>query len=271
MAFEDRILLLANRIELLLNNGMIIDPTLWDFMENFLGRVTPNKLTELVYFKNDSDSETIADLLFSPDQFFQEALEPSILSENFTETDALKLIEILSSRKLETTFVFPKPIYQICLIMPSYAIPTFIDQLHISRSHPEEVLSVVTENLEKHLAVAALVMLRNSRFAYTEFRKKFLVRFFQYFDQQGYDGSTLIQFVLEQLDRMPFDGEVMKFFRAQKQRWLNQLKLLRDFEGELSRSNIETLMAQGIKPPGIDTVELSKNIRMADRLFEVLE
>jgi hypothetical protein len=270
MVDQDRIQMVSDRIEILLQAGLTISSKLSAFLESSLGEVTSASLAEVITHGQDSEALSVTELLFSPDETFQIDLEPAICFGRYDDTDEERIVARLARGRRQIPFFFPAHDLKIHLMMPSHVIGSFVEKLRIKRYHNPKVMAAVMSLFDGPDAFRALVLLRNGRFNYTDCRIDVLTRLIEALGCETIGKFEVIQFVLMRLEEMSHDGDVMAFLLKRKGQWLQLAQRASQFEWELSHSNIEILFSRGLRVPSLNLRELSADIEMVDRIFRIM-
>jgi hypothetical protein len=150
--------------------------------------------------------------------------------------------------------------------LPGFIKAQFLDRLNIAWQMDPQVAAALEANVSADSQLQIKVRLRNAALAPTVNRDRFLSRFFERMPNDSPDYLDCLELVLPLLASAKADANVYDLLVERKRNLYRSLMQARRFEGLLARSNMETLMLQGIRPPQIAASILQQEMRLIDSI-----
>jgi hypothetical protein len=265
----DPCILLADRIEAILDRGLWINRDTCYFIDSTFGCDTIKALEALVCNEGDCERDVLMDLFFSPDEALQMGIEDLLADYDFQKSDETKISSLLAGRNLEPLFCFSQYDQSLKIKMPGFCADLLVARLKIWKK-PDHQLSdaigrFVTEDLQKQ----AMVKLRNSRFEQTRNRVDFLCRLIEKTAADSVEFLTCFGFMLVSFDELSSDRDIYAALRDKKKFYFRHLQKALKYEAELSSSNMEIMMLKGFQGPGLDLADTRLKMTTIDHICRI--
>ena len=245
-------------------SGQLSEATL-AFVETSLFPARPERL---VSFLTDADSESerdsLLDLIFSPDLAVQLTLEPLIEGARWSAEDSTALSHQLMATPLRAWIRMPDGTRLVRIPVPDFIKSQYLDRLNIRWHLNEKLRAAIEQHLALDMAVCVKVRLRNGKLRPTVDQEVMLCRFFERMAGDDPDFLACLDLFLSLVDRTVKADCAYDHLVAHKRFLFRSLQQARRFEVLLRRSNMETLMLQGLRVPHAPQEELMAHMRLID-------
>ncbi len=236
-----------------------------DYIDSTFLNPSAKELEKILSDESNCEKDSLVELIFFPDESIQIFFEDFLESEDFQKEDEVTVIKYLILQNIKAILYFPDNRGALKLAVPRSVVDPFISRLNISRKLDKRLTETVDTVLGKKFKDRTKVKLRNSRFVHTENRICFLCRFFKKMDTQASDFFECLDFILEFLDELQDDADIFCALMSKKRFYFQSLQKVAKFEEQLKKSNMETLILQGVRSPYISKDEARNNMRIIDR------
>ncbi len=142
--------------------------------------------------------------------------------------------------------------------------PVRADKGYLRKVTPEDILAAIEKGLPAATRPIVKVRLRNTGICTGSGRQVFLCRFFQRMMHSEPDYLACLDLVLSLLETAGKGAEVYDLLVEHKRSLFRSLQQARRFETRLGRSNMETLMLQGVRAPHVSPDALMHHMRLID-------
>lgn len=262
-------MLVANVCDVLAR-GIHIDAGVWHYMASMGWDPSPAQLAAVLSGAGDWEADSLIELVFFPDEAMQLRFEALLETHAFDAADQQAVIDQLTRHRPRVTVHVARGIPALCIPMPEAAMGPFVNRLRITRS----LVPVLKKAIEAHTApgdqARLKVRFRNCDLAQTVSEVEFLSLFFRKMDEHSSGFLPHVDFILAFLGECPGETDYHSALRVKRQTCDRQEKMAAQFDARLARSNMETLMLQGIRPPAIRAAEARETIRRIDTIRAAL-
>jgi hypothetical protein len=266
MELNSKCMRLADEIRRLLDQGIILDEDVVQFINSTFSSPTVSELEDILADDTNIEKDSLLELLFFPDAAMQLQLEPLLEQSRLRREDENRVAEALARKPLPVTLHFPEHKEALTVELPAAVAPAFISRLRISKRLDPRL----REAIDKHVAADAgdccKVKIRNSRFAPGENAIQFLCAFFEKIGAQSYDFYDCLDFAVLFLDEIQPDTDIYQGLMAKKRFYLRSLQIASQLERQLQKHNLETLISQGKRVIGVDPADARKKMLTIDRI-----
>ncbi len=256
---------LARIIEALENGGHLTDAIL-DYIDAALFSPEPDRLAAFLSGDTDSQRESLLDLIFYPDQAVQIDLEPLLEAARFSAQDEKHMHDRLMAQAVHARVNMPDGRQLVRLRVPDLIKSQYLARLNISWQLDPHVAAAIQKGLPAAVGPIVKVRLRNAGISTASGRRVFLCRFFQRMTHSDPDYLACLDLVLPLLERAGEGVEVYDLLVERKRFLFRGLQQARRFETLLVRSNMETLMLQGVRAPQASPDALLRHMRLIDMI-----
>lgn len=241
---------LVGIIKEVFHNGLELDADVRHFIRSTFSDLSSGELAALLTDPQNSDADTLRELIFFPDETMRIRIEPALEGNGITPEQQAGLIRHLYQNQLEARLILPEG-QSIILKLPESTVEPLIQRLHLTRSLAPQLRDAVSSFEEEEFRNLVLVKLRNARTLHTGTQVQLLTDFFKKFRSQGPDFIELLSFLLEFLELTRPDQDMYEALVNRKRAHFRNLQKARFFEKQLRRNNIETLIMLGVRPPNV--------------------
>ncbi|MBW2592957.1 MAG: hypothetical protein JRE58_08180 [Deltaproteobacteria bacterium] len=265
----DPCILLADRIEAILDRGMQVNQSTCHFIDSTFGCASIKALAAIVRDEGDCERDALLDLLFSPDEAVQMGIEDLLTDYDFQKSDEVKIAAQLVCRNLAPIFNFSGYNQTLKIKMPVFCADLLVIRLKIWKKPDRKLSRALCRFMAKDLQKQAMVRLRNSRFEQTRNRVDFLCSLIEKIADNGRDFWIYFDFMLAFFDELASDGNIYNALRDKKKFYFRHLQKALKYETDLGKSNMETMMLKGLHGPAFNLADIRRKMRTIDRICRI--
>ena len=247
-------------------HGVIADKDMKKYIASVFSDPDPAELQNILHDKADSDSDSLIDLIFTPDETVQCQLETLIETEPFNFRDEECICQRIEMQVPESYLIMPDDGVKITLSLTPGIITAFVSRLKLTQRLPLKLRTVINQQSDQETALRIKVKLRNSGMKFTSASIDFLCAFFKALSQSKRFPDYL-DFVIPFVESLPANTTIRMALQNQRNQCQNHIDLANRFEILLKQSNMETLMLQGIRTPYISKAETLAKIAVIDDIY----
>lgn len=266
---------LALEIERHLAGGIVVGPEILHFCASTFSIESPAELGALLAAPDDSDAQSLLELLFTPDEAVRVDLETVLEKQCCSAADQGRLVNALSRHDLVVPIKFPSQADALFFSPTKDLLETYVHGLNITRRLPKPLIAAIDQKLAGREGAQIKAVLRHSPLELTDPISTFFVRLVERSKRSGKSIQADLELCLAIFAEQAPDEHLFDLFMAKKRRWLHQLQLAARFEKQLAADNMETLMLRGIRIPHIDQEETRHAIARIDDIcmtvFEITD
>ena len=256
---------LAEIIIEIFHNGLELDADVRHFIRSTFSDMSSGELAALLADPQNSDVDTLRELIFFPDEAIQIRIEPALEGNGITPEHQAALIQLVCQNPPETLLILPGD-QRIALKLPESAVEPFIQRLRLTRSLSPKLRQAVSSFKEEGFRNLVLVKLRNARSLHAGTQVQLLTDFFKKFRSQGPDFIESLTFLLEFLELTRPDQDMYEALINRKRAYFRNLQKARFFEKQLRKNNIETLIMLGVRPPNVHPEQTRLKMDLIDAI-----
>ncbi len=257
---------LLDRIADALNRGGDLSEATLDYIERALFPPQPDLLAAFLLNDADSERDTLLDLIFYPDQPLQIDLEPLLENARLSKAEARDLCARLIDRTIHAPIRMPGGEPLIRIRVPAFVKSRYLDRLNITWQLDARLAAAIGRHVASVRQPWLKVRLRNAGLGCAPDQVTFLGRFFERMPDDDPDFEQCLDLVLSMMPKSEAAIDPYALLVAHKRSCLRHLQQVRRFESLLRRSNMETLMLQGVRAPHASAEALSNAMRLVDRI-----
>jgi hypothetical protein len=266
MDSTDKCRRLADAILAWFGKGIIIDRQTQHYIDTCFPEFPMEGIGDHICDAPDLDTASIMDLIFFPDEELQMELEPMLEVEMYDLDNEATTISLLEAETIETVIRGGRCPNTVSLRVPCSSLEAFVRRLGIAKHIPKGLADTIAGMYGTETATRLKVLLRNTRIELDGPAEEFLEAFFLGMDSGAEDFNDCFLLVLELLGESGSEKDPFRLLRL-KTDALHEVKTAaRRFEEQLRRSNMETLMHQGLRAPEVSAAEAEKKIFLLDRI-----
>lgn len=257
---------LARGIDHQLASGIALSTNTLHFMASTFAIEGPQELTALLADPDDSESQSLLKLLFSPDESTQAELESKIENNACTGRDVKTIVALLLRKAIEVPIRFPNGGATVTFVPPEHLLETYVLDLRITRRLHSDLSAAIDKYVSDNVASIIKVKLRNTRVKLTRPVRTFLCRLFKKTDCTGKNFLPDLEISLSIFSEQAEATSLFDLLMTKKRSLLQALRLSKKFEKQLAENNIETLILKGVRTPHIDMAEAKEKIIRIDAI-----
>ena len=258
--------MLLDRIADALSRGGALGQATLDYIEGSLFPPQPDRLAAFLIDDADSERDTLLDLIFYPDQPVQIDLEPLLETARLSSAEARELHAALMDRTIHAPIRMPggEPLTRIRV--PGFIKSRYLDRLNITWQLDARLAAAIERHVASVRQLWLKVRLRNTGRCFSPDQVTLLIRWVERMPDDDPDFDRCLDLVLAITpdSDAPFDPYTL-LVAHKRSSWRN-LQQVRRFESLLRRSNMETLMLQGVRAPHASAEALIDAMRLVDRI-----
>ncbi len=260
---DPRDVLFARIVQSVENGGRLTEAVL-AFIETALFPPAPDRLIAFLATDNDCERDSLLDLIFFPDQAVQIDLEPLLEAARYSPDDEVVLHDRLIARAINAPVKLPDGRLLVSIRVPDFIKSQYLERLKISRQTDPRVAAAIESGVSAALVPVVKVRLRNAGIRLMPGMGVFLCRFFERMTDGEPDYLACLDLVLCLLETAGEGADVYELLVGHKRSLFRSLQQTKRFETLLRRSNMETLMLQGVRTPHALPDELVHQMRLID-------
>ncbi len=254
---------LARIIEALEDGGCLTDAIL-DYIDTTLFSPEPDRLAAFLSGDTDSQRDSLLDLIFFPEQAVQIDLEPILEAAQFSAQDEKQMHDRLMARAIHARVNMPDGRQLVRIRVPDFIKSQYLARLNISWQMDPHVAAAIQKGLPASIRPIVKVRLRNAGICAAPGLRVFLCRFFQGMTHSDPDYLACLDLALPLLESAGRGVEVYDLLVEHKRSLFRSLQQAKRFETLLGRSNMETLMLQGLRASHVSPDVLMRHMRLID-------
>jgi len=257
---------LAFRIAGILEKGLILDDRVLHFMDTTFGSFLPGNVEEVIQGEDCCEREPLLELIFFPDELIQVQVEEILCAKDYTEKDEAGIIDSLVSRIQSVELYFPESPEKLEIAFSRESAMRFVSRLKISSTPDKELISSVKKVVDPKWVGLVLVKIRNAAIPRTDNVIDFLSCFFRKIGSDRPDFLDCLVFILEFSQGLGEESDIFQSLMERKKSCLQAVKKAAEYEKQLARYNMETMIMKGERNPCINIDEIKKTIAIIDRI-----
>jgi hypothetical protein len=255
---------LLTRITAALENGGCITDSILDYIDAVLFSPEPDRLAAFLNEDTDSERDSLLDLIFFPDQAFQIDLEPMLDAARYSAEDENEVHDRLMAGVIRAWVNLPDGRKLARILVPDFIKSQFLERLNISWQMDHHVSAAIRKGVSAMLRPIVKVRLRNAGICTASHQRDFLCRFFERMTDSDPDYLACLDLALSLLETAGESDTVYHLLVDHKRSLFRSLQQARRFRILLGRSNMETLMLQGVRAPHVSPNALMHHMRLID-------
>lgn len=257
---------LIARIRTSLETAGCLTPSVLAYVESALFPAERDRLAAFLTDDSDCERDSLLDLIFSPDASVQIGLEPLLERARYSVDDQRAIHDRLMDMTIETRITMPDGRALVDIRLPDYIKAQYLRRLCLSWQLDDPVAAAVEAGVSSTRRSAVRVRLRNAGIRPAAGRQVFLCRFFERIPDSDPEYLACLDLVLSLLESVDGSADGYDMLVGHKRSLFRRLQQIRRFEALLQRSNVETLMLQGVRVPHGSCEALWERMRLIDRI-----
>ena len=264
MNIEQKFRHAAKKTAEILAKGLPINWETLHFIESTFSVTSARDIRTILGNTGHDDREMLVNILLFPDEATQVLLEPFLENMTFTAKDIETLAETVISLSPRVRFVYPDNGEYLSFSPLVLEIHQFISRLNLSSQPDKRLLSVIVNMGDESRYFKTRVKLRNTRCFFCDEKIRWLCLFFDRIGPEQDGDLKLLDFTLSFLQEIPDGNDIYQALMRRKHTLTGAIDRYRRFLESIKNDNMETLMAKGIRLPGVDEDDAVDKITRID-------
>lgn len=237
---------IAREIKNQLESGVRLTPGMLHYLESVLAVATAGDLHRQLARGDTSETGTLLELVFFPDESVQIRLEPLLEGGGLDEDRAEALRSRLCDEKIHTRLYFPDNTATQTFRLPGAVVDRYVRRLNLARKLDPQVTDAICRHLsDRKQGLCVRVRLRNCRFAFQPNIVAFLCAFLAAMPPGAPDYMDCLDLGLELLEGAGPQADIYDVLMHQKRVYAEMIRRAREGEKRLRHRPIEALIMQG--------------------------
>ncbi len=255
--------LLVQDIEDILQQGLPVDSGVQHYIDSTFSNPTLQELEGIILDDVNPDRDALLELLFFPDEDIKIRIETLLQNESLDSTVEEELISSIAAQKKTVTFYF-KSDGAFSLPMPEAAVRQFVYRLNLSSPLDKRLTAAIDRHVQDDLRAIVKVRLRGRVKNPQDDKIAFLCDFFKKMRSQSRLFLNSLNFIIHFLNELNTIDKIYDDLVNRKWFLFQNIQKSKMLEQKLQKSNIETLMMQGIRLTGIDMADTRLKMEVID-------
>jgi hypothetical protein len=258
---------IADTLRVILARGLNLTDETLRFIDSTFSPPSAAALAVILQEDSAPESDSLLELLFSPDEPLQIELEERLgLPPGEEAPSAEEVVGRLVAAPQAVAFRFPDGRGVLEFVMTAPLARRLVSGLGIDRVLPHAVAEVIAANVPGPAGQRLRVMLRNARFGFTPSKSELLCALIPKLDVQEEDDWVCLAFALELLAEIEEPAEIYPALVARKKWLAKALHHGRRLRAHLAQSNVETLLSRGQRLAWVDEALARRQMGHIDRI-----
>ncbi len=250
-----------------LENSGQLSQSVIEFIETSLFPAQPEQLRAFLSDdRSQSERDSLLDLIFSPDLTVQMGLEPLLESVCWSPDRVAALQDQLLATPIRVWIKMPDGSRLVRIPVSDDVKSQYLERLNITWQLDPDVHAAIDRGVAATMALRVKVRLRNHNLRPSIDQQMILCRFFERMADDDPDYLACLDLFLTLMARPVKSDAVYDHLVDHKRFLFRSLHHAQRFEALLRRSNMETLMLQGIRAPHAPQDELMHQMRLIDQI-----
>ncbi len=260
------------RIRAFFRDGLLLTADILHYIEATLGTADPENVADLLGGPEESERDTLLELVFFPDAALQYRLETVLAGGGVAVGDRRRLAARLKATPLSANLVFPDDPQQLACDLPVEGVDAFLTRLNLTWSIAPQLFDALEDWDQAHAAAAdadvptLIVKLRNAGLQQTPGQIRLVKDFLARMPTAGGRWDACFDFLMSFLAE---HEDTLNFYRALMARKLflaHHLMRARRQAATFARSNMEILSMKGFRAAHFDTAAAEKALGCIDAI-----
>lgn len=255
--------LIERIVDALHRGGHLTEDTL-DYVDAALFPPDADRLADFLLDDEDSERDSLLDLIFYPDRSMQLALEPLLEAARFSADEARALDESLAGQSLLAPIHMPGGLRLVRIQVPDFVKSRYLDRLNITWQLDPDLAAAIERHVPPSRQSGLKIRFRNAGRRFPSDQRRFLSQMIERLPDDHPDFFGCLDLVLSLLPKSNRRLDAFGLLVEHKRTCFRSLQQVRRFEALLQRSNMETLMLQGVRAPYACADDLIQLMRLID-------
>jgi hypothetical protein len=257
---------IALRIRVILARSADVSPGVVRFIDSTFSDPSADELADILGAENDSERDSLLELLFTPDESVQLELEHLLATKASLGLNEDRVVELLCRPAPSVGFRLPEKRGAVKVAMTPLLARRFVHQLNLNRLIPEPLAAAIEARLAGRDRLRLRVQLRNARFDFVPFKTDFICRLIEHLSFEDENAWESFAFALDLLAGTAPAADIGDTLMERKKLLVKALQHSRQLREQLATSNIETLLSRGQRLTWVDEAAVRRQLECVDRI-----
>ena len=254
---------LAEEIASILSQGINLEAKTLEYMDSTFGINTPEELSSFLQNEDESDKESVLQLIFFPSRQSRERLEPILENKDYKSDDIEEVARILTKTTPQVFLYHPFFREKTSIEFNFEYAVNFISRLYIREQLPEHIRALIENTYSQEFANSIKVSLRCAKFDYTPINQELLERALSGLNLQKTPQDEF-DFLISLLEETKTNEDLWDFFQRKKIFLKQHLEKAKYIEEQVSSQPMEILMLQGANTLSISSTTLNNQLNLLE-------
>lgn len=264
------IIQLVRAIKAALETGNAITGPVQTYIDAALPEMSPGELKQALEEGDDSEIESLMDLIFYPDMKTQKMFEPLLEHAALSSSDQQQIMDMLLSDQIPAEVIIPGSRYKARISVPDFIKEQFVDRLHMTWQIDKDLAGVIEKRVSDSNGLWLKVKLRNTGKQLNPCQNRLIGLFIKKISEDHRDFERCTDYIISVIDRISPDTDLYPFFINRKKSCFQTLLSAERFDQMMEKSNMETLMMQGFRAPHTSKQDLRLEMRLIDVICKLV-
>ncbi|UCF89788.1 MAG: hypothetical protein JSW39_15930 [Desulfobacterales bacterium] len=264
MTFRHRCPLLAEKIHEILRAGIYLSDGVLQYIDSTFSNPSKEELQGIFQDESNCEKDALIELILFPEESMQLQLEDLLESFPFQKQDEPRVLDCLGQPPFQTTIHFPDTGEPVVLVISRPVLAQFVARLNIAWQLDRRLAAAISASVGVKDQARVKVKLRNAKLSAGDDAIRFLCDLVAKLATDRHRLFVCLDFVCSFLNELKEGADIFQTLMAQKKFYFQSLQKAKKLALQLRRSNMETLLLQGVKIPLIDMADARRKMAMID-------
>jgi hypothetical protein len=250
-----------------LKQGIVLTTDVRNYLDATFGS---DDLAGVLAAADNSETDSLLDLLFYPDTALRLRFEMQWGQERFSDHDREAVIDMLRAASPWARVTLPGTNRKLPIAVPAFALQAFVQRLNICWQPCTQMADALNAWGPDEKGLRARVQLRNARLAWHANQVALVCRFLSHVEALSQTTDTDLAFLIAILSELVPGQDQYEFLVGKKFFYFQSLCRAEDFERKRQASNMEIMMMAGARSAHGSIDEWRHNMRRIDRICQAL-
>lgn len=227
-------------------------------------------LSSVLADADDSEVDSLLELIFYPDVTLQLRYEARWGREIFTENDRETVMALLCAAPVVAGITLPGTQQKISIPVPTFASRSFVQRMNICWQPPAELAQAIEKHCTEDDGLMTRVQLRNARLNWHEAQISLMNRYLSLLPTEYETFASDLDFLISILSELTCGGDSYTFLIDKKFFYFQSLCSAEDYERKRMSSNMEIMMMSGARSAHGSIDQWRQFMRRIDRICQAL-
>jgi len=258
---------LSEKIAALLEQGVSVTDDVMHAIDATFSAHNAGELIGILSDPSNCEADAIFELIFYPDQTFQETIEPFLMARSFAPEDVELIVRSLALKNLTVTVLLPHGRGLMKVPVTESILRQLVLRLNIERQIDLRLVSALARGVtEPAYHMRLRVFLRNCRREFSDAALDFLRSWIEKMYAKSPHFEKAFRFLLEFFDYATPETDIYQLLMKEKGALVQQIARAEKCEAALQTHHVEALMLRGMPILCVDIDDIRKKIVLIDHI-----